>query len=222
MAVLFFFMVTASLIWLTMMAPGSILSIMLQASAGGVELALMLAGIYIVWMGIVQVAIDSGVIDALGRLMSPIIRLLFGRQSKEVSSLLATNISANMIGAGAAATPAAIEAISKMAKEEEERTGKAPINATMPMIMLFVISATSMQIIPTTVIGILESHGAQNTSSIILPTFIVSTVTTIMGILLVWILCKRSSKKECSPLLDSLLEIGSSSKQGLSHSPEGS
>ena len=192
MAVLFFVMVTASLVWLTITAPGSVLSIMLEASAGGVELALMLAGIYIVWMGIVQVAIDSGVIDALGRLMSPIIRLLFGKQSKEVSSLLAANISANMIGAGAAATPAAIEAISKMANEEEERTGKVMMSASMPMVMLFVISATSMQIIPTTVIGILESHGAQNASSVILPTFIVSTITTLMGIVLVWVLCRRS------------------------------
>ena len=116
--------------------------------------------------------------------MKPMIKWLFGEQSNEVNGLLATNISANMIGAGNAATPAAIEAIEKMAEPEQKK-------ASAPMIMLFVISATSMQILPTTVIGILEKHGAENSSFVIWPTIIVSTVTTLLGVILVKIFSKK-------------------------------
>jgi len=151
---------------------------MIAAGASGVQLAITLAGIYIVWMGVIQVAIDAGLIDALARACKPLIRFLFGKQSDEVNALLATNISANMIGAGNAATPAAIDAIEKMSTPEMTR-------ATTPMIMLFILSATSMQLIPTTVLGILEEAGATNAAGIILPTIVVSTLTTIMGVILV-------------------------------------
>jgi len=158
--------------------PGGVLGVMLGASASGLQLALTLCAIYIVWMGIIQIAIDAGVIDKLAKLMSPIIRFLFGKQTPEVNALLATNISANMIGAGAAATPAGIVAIEKMSTPTQTK-------ASTPMIMLFILSATSMQILPTTVIGILERNGASNASGIILPTFIVSTLSTLVGVIIV-------------------------------------
>ena len=181
-------MVVSSLIVMTITNPNGVLPTSIAAANTGIELALRLAAIYIVWMGIIQIAVDAGLVDKLANLMRPLNRWLFGKQPPEVERLLATNISANMIGAGNAATPAAIEAIEKMAKPEQRR-------ATAPMIMLFVISATSMQILPTTVIGILERHGAQNASFIIWPTIIVSTVTTLIGVLLVKFFAKRDAKR---------------------------
>ena len=180
-------MVVASLFRITITAPDSVLSTAIAASNSGVQLALTLAAIYMVWMGIIQVAIDAGIIDALARLMEPAIRFLFGKQNDEVNALLAANISANMIGAGNAATPAAISAIEKMSTPEMT-------HATTPMIMLFILSATSMQILPTTVIGILESHGAANASNVILPTFVTSTITTIMGVILVKVFGKKPAE----------------------------
>jgi len=177
-------MVVASLSYLTVTAPGSILGTMIAAGASGVQLAITLAGIYIVWMGIIQVAIDAGLIDSLARACKPMLRFLFGKQSDEVNALLAANISANMIGAGNAATPAAIEAIQKMSTPEQTR-------ATTPMIMLFILSATSMQILPTTVLGILEEAGAANAAGIILPTLITSTLITVIGVILVKIFGSR-------------------------------
>ena len=171
-------MIVASIFWMLIKDPGGVLGVMLGASASGITLAITLCGIYIVWMGIVQVAIDAGIIDALAKLMSPVIRFLFGKQTPEVNALIATNISANMIGAGAAATPAAISAIEKMATPTQ-------VKASTPMVMLFVLSATSMQILPTTVIGILEANGAKNASGIIIPTILVSTLSTLVGVIIV-------------------------------------
>lgn len=183
MSKLFYIMVVSSLVALTVTNPNSIMATALAAANSGVQLAITLAGIYIFWMGIIQVAIDSGLIDALGRLMSPVIRFLFGKQSDEVNALLATNISANLIGAGNAATPAAITAIEKMSTPTMTQ-------ATTPMIMLFMLSATSLQILPTTVLGILEQHGAANASNIILPTIVTSTLITVLGVILVKLFSK--------------------------------
>ena len=178
-------MIASSLIWLTFTNPTAITTTALSAANSGITLSLTLAGIYIFWMGVIQVATDAGLIAKLSKLLRPITGWLFGKQTTEVNNLIATNISANMIGAGNAATPAAIEAIEKMAKPDQKRASAA-------MIMLFVISATSMQILPTTVLGILDSHGATNSASIIVPTFIVSTATTVLGIFLVkWLSSRR-------------------------------
>lgn len=187
-------MIVSSITYMLFFSPGNVLATMLGASAGGIQLGITLCGIYMVWCGIVQIAVDSGLIAKLARLLSPIIRFLFGKQSPEVNSHIATNISANMIGAGAAATPAAISAIEAMDKERDlgdcaDRTSNMSVaqssksKPSTPMVMLFILSATSLQIIPTTVIGILQQHGATNPGSIILPTLLVSTLTTIIGII---------------------------------------
>ena len=188
-SIVFAFMVVASIIMLMFTNPSGILTVSLDAAQSGVGLAIQLSAIYIFWMGIIQIALDSGLIDKLAKIMRPVITWLFGKQTDEVNGLLATNISANMIGAGNAATPAAIEAIQKMAKPDQTVASPA-------MIMLFVLSATSMQLLPTTVIGILEKHGAENASFIIWPTFIVSTVTTLLGVIIVKILGARRNKKK--------------------------
>ena len=188
MSALFAIMVIASLFMLLFHDPTSILTVSLEAAGTGIQLAISLAAIYIFWMGVIQVAIDSGLIDRLAKLMRPIIVWLFGKQSEEVNQLLATNLSANMIGAGGAATPAAIEAIEKMAEPEQKK-------ASTPMIMLFILSATSMQLLPTTVIGIMESHGAENAAFIIVPTIVVSTVTTLIGVLIVKFFSRKEKNK---------------------------
>ncbi|MCL2846476.1 MAG: hypothetical protein FWE38_02175 [Firmicutes bacterium] len=178
MSIIFAAMMVASITMLIFSAPSSVLGISLDAAASGVQLAITLSAIYIFWMGIVQIAVDSGLVQRLARLMRPVIRWLFGEQREDVNDLLATNISANMIGAGGAATPAAIDAIEKMAEPEQRRASNA-------MVMLFVLSATSMQLLPTTVIGILDKHNSTNSGWIIWPTFLVSTVTTLLGVLIV-------------------------------------
>jgi spore maturation protein A len=178
MAFLFFLMVSASVAYMFFANPSGVLTAALGASANGVQLAITLCGIYIVWQGIVQIAVDAGLVAKLARLLAPAIRFLFGKQTPEVNNLIATNISANMIGAGGAATPAGISAIEKMNTRDHK-------SATTPMIMLFVLSATSLQIIPTTVIGILEKYGATNAAGIILPTILVSVTSTVVGVVLV-------------------------------------
>ena len=187
MTVIFFVMVIASCAWLLFQKPDAILSTSLNAVHESLLLAVTLVGIYIFWMAIAEIATRSGLIDKIARLLKKPIKFLFGKQSEEVNSYIATNIAANMIGASGAATPAAISAIEHMATPDQTK-------ASPPMIMLFILAATSLQLIPTTIIGIMQAHGSANPARIILPTLIVSLCSTVVGVALVKIFCRQKKK----------------------------
>ncbi|MBO4725968.1 MAG: spore maturation protein [Clostridia bacterium] len=187
MTLIFLAMMIASCVWLLFQKPDAILSTSLNAVHESLLLAVTLAGIYIFWMAIAEIATRSGLIDKIAKFLKKPIKFLFGKQSEEVNSYIATNIAANMIGASGAATPAAISAIEHMATPEQNK-------ASPPMIMLFILAATSLQLIPTTIIGILQANGSVNPARIILPTFIVSFCATAVGVVLVKIFCRRCEK----------------------------
>ena len=189
MTAIFLVMVVASCVWLLFQNPDAILSTSLDAINTSFQLALTLAGIYIFWMAIAEIATRSGLVDKIAKMLKKLIHFLFGKQKDEVNSLIATNIAANMIGASGAATPAAIAAIEQMAEPEQTK-------ASTPMIMLFILAATSLQIIPTTIIGIMQANGSENPARIILPTLIVSLISTVVGVILVKLFSHPKRKKE--------------------------
>lgn len=92
------------------------------------------------------------------------------------------NVSANMLGIGNAATPMGIKAMQAL----DDGSGKA----NFAMIMLIVINATSIQLLPTTVIGLRATAGSSSPADIILPTILATFATTILGIFLVHMIDK--------------------------------
>ena len=91
-----------------------------------------------------------------------------------------------MLGLGNAATPMGIRAMQSL----DDGSG----TATPAMIMLIVLNATSIQLLPSTVIGLRASAGSLSAGDIILPTFLATALTTILGIILVK-LCEKAFKK---------------------------
>lgn len=114
--------------------------------------------------------------EKLSKLLKPITRFLLGDIDKEAEDLINLNIATNILGVGNAATPLGIEAVKKL---------NATDTATKATVMFFVMNATSLQVIPTTVISLRASFGSLSSYDILLPTFIVSLVTTIFGVILV-------------------------------------
>ena len=93
-----------------------------------------------------------------------------------------------MLGMGGAATPAGIKAM----KEMDDLSGKATDN----MKLLLVLSATSLQIIPATVIALRGDGGSTNPSNILLPTLIATSVSTLCGVILCKTFAKIKSRKK--------------------------
>lgn len=171
----------SALVALTIFNPQSVLLGLSSAGNKAVKLCLELCAVYAVWTGIFNILSQTKISKWLNKLLSPIVNLIFGKNNLDPQSkqLVSMNMSANMLGMNGAATPLGIKAIESMNKTNT--TGKA----TYPMIMLVVICCTSIQILPTSIIGLLSSAGASNPSSIIVPSLIAGLGSTTIGILLV-------------------------------------
>ena len=170
-------MMLSSILVLLITNPSAMLAEMIGASTDTLELCFELCAVYVVWLGFIELIDASGLSNKLAKLLRPLIKKIFKVDNEEIQKIIALNISANMLGVGNAATPMGIKAMQAL----DDKSGKA----NFAMIMLVVINATSIQLLPTTVIGLRSSAGSSNPADIILPTLIVTVTTTVLGILLV-------------------------------------
>lgn len=170
-------MMLASILVLLVTNPSAVLSEMISCSADALELCIELCAIYAIWLGIMELVDASGLAEKLAKLLHPLIKKIFRVEDKETQKLIAMNVSANLLGLGNAATPMGIKSM----KALDDGSGKA----TFAIIMLIVINATSIQLLPTTIIGLRQSAGSANPADIIFPTLLVTIFTTVLGISLV-------------------------------------
>lgn len=199
MSFLSFFLIKSSMniFWLLMMLssilvllitnPSAVLSEMIGASASSLKLCIELCAVYAVWLGMLELLEASGLSQKLAKLLRPIIRKVFKVEDEQAQKYIAMNLSANMLGLGNASTPMGIKAMQSL----DDKSGKANFS----MIMLIVINATSIQLLPTTIIGLRTSAGSTNPADIILPTLLATILTTILGIVLVHLIDKILRKR---------------------------
>ena len=185
-----------SLISLSIFEPSKVLTGLIKASNSAVSLSLSLCAIYAIWLGIFAILEKSGLSSKISKLLSPIINKLFGNNnlSNESKNFISMNISANLLGMSGAATPLGIKAIESMQKDNKNKNV-----ITFPMIMLIAISCSSVQILPTSIIGMLTNAGSKNPNAIILPSIISSIISTSISIILVFIfhfIFDRKRKKQ--------------------------
>ena len=180
-------MVLSSFCLLLWTNPSAIMNEMIVASSEAFKLCVDLCAIYAVWLGILELVEKSGLGHKLAKLLRPVIKRLFNIDNSEIERMIALNMSANMLGLGNAATPAGIKAMQAL----DDGSGIANTS----MIMLIVLNATSIQLLPSTVIGLRTSAGSLSPSDIILPTLIATTITTILGIFLVKLISKFRAKR---------------------------
>ena len=162
---------------LTITNPQGVLTVCLDSSAQALTTALGLCGVYCLWLGIFEVAEKCQLVEKLSLCFERLNKFLYGNVEKVASDYISLNLASNLLGVGNAATPSAIAAINVM--EKEERLSRAGA-------MLFVVNATSVQLIPTTVIGLRASMGSANPSDILLPNLISTIITSVVGIALVF------------------------------------
>lgn len=184
-----------SIVWLIIMLlsvaalllsdPSAALEAMITGANGAVSLALTLVALYGIWLGLFEALESTGVADRLARLLRPAVRRLFPGENAETEKYVSMNISANLLGLGNAATPMAINAVRTM-KRDPVRSAVATTN----MIMLVVISATSLQIFPSTVVSLRAAHGSANPADFLLPCIAATVSSTIVGIAGVKLLSK--------------------------------
>ena len=184
MNVIFLITVLIATVAVAVINPENFVGIMLSGATDAVTLSVKLVAVYAVWMSVLEMMDRAGLNAKMTKLCRPLTNALFKGESDETKKYITVNLAANMLGLGGAATPAGIKAMSAMSDGSDR--------ASDNMIMLLVINATSIQLIPATVIAMRAGANSQSPSDIILPTLISSGIATLVGA----IMCKVLSLKK--------------------------
>ena len=146
-----------------------------------VKVAFSLIGIMAFWLGIMQVAQKSGIIDWIAKILKPITRILFNELPQDSPAIgdIAMNFTANAFGLSNAATPFGLKAM-----EELQKVNKDKNSASNSMCMLLGMNTAGFQLIPTTVLAVLVGIGYKNPTEIIIPTLLVTMIAFVFAIIL--------------------------------------
>ncbi len=159
---------------------GALTTEMLASSQSAVKICFETSGILAMWMGIMYIAERSGLIDALASRMTPILNFLFPDVPKDhpARKYIATNMIANFLGLGWAATPPGLKAMVEL-----QKLNKKPGVATNAMCMFLIINISSIQLISINMVSYRTSYGSINPTEIVAPSIIATTCSTIVAIL---------------------------------------
>lgn len=157
-----------------------------SGAENAVGLTLSLVGMMCLWNGIMQVMQASGFVEKMAVAFSPLLRVLFPDAYKKKNGIgeIAASFSANMLGIGNAATPLAVKAMEKLQENNGDKG-----RASNDMIMFTVLGCASLDIFPTTLIALRRAAGSGNPFEIIVPIWICSAITALLGVVCVKVYC---------------------------------
>lgn len=155
------------------------------------ELMLSIFPVIVLWSGIMKIAEDAGMLKRFAAFLEPILSRLFPSVPKDNPSLgyIASNIAANMMGLGSAATPFGLKAMVELQKINEKKD-----TASVPMITFLVLNTAGVTVVPTTVLALRIAHGSLNPSVIIIPGTIATFCSCIGAVLIDYFIRKRGKK----------------------------
>lgn len=155
----------------------------MQGAQSGVTLAISIAGSLCLWAGIGRAMERSGLTEKLSRLLRPVMRRLFPstREDSALAGVLSTNICANFLGLGNAATPPGIEAARRLAT-------RSPGQASDELCRLIVLNTASIQLIPANVAAVRSSLGCAAPFDILPAVWLTSLCSAGLGLAAAWAL----------------------------------
>lgn len=152
----------------------------INSSKEAITLCITMTGVMALWMGMMQIAKVSGMIDGLTKGIRPLIRILFPDipVSHIVNEYIATNMIANLLGLGWAATPMGLKAMEQLAELNENKK-----IASVDMCTFLIINISSLQLIPVNVIAYRSQYGSINPTEILGAAIVATAISTTVGII---------------------------------------
>ena len=159
-----------------------ILNSTFESAKTGFEISIGLTGILALWMGILNIGQQGGVVNTLSRGVAPFFRRIFPEIPKNhpVFGTMFMNIASNMLGLDNAATPIGLKAMAQLQELNPDKQ-----KASNAMIMFIVLGASGLTIIPTTIMAYRAQMGAANPADIFLPLMFATYFSTLAGLLAV-------------------------------------
>lgn len=187
----------------------------IDSSKEAVTLCITMTGVMSLWMGLMRIAEQTGIIKSAVNFLKPFLKFLFPNIPKNhpANQYIAENCIANIFGLGWAATPAGLKAMERLAELEEERRGgrvqvpeaaakkrtkKSWVAGGMPrgvasneMCTFMILNISSLQLIPVNLIAYRAQYGSVNPTAIVGPGIVATAVSTGVSI----IFCKVMDRK---------------------------
>lgn len=168
----------------------------LQSAGEAISLCITMAGVVALWMGLMEIAKEAGLIQKMTRGISPFLDFMFPKIPKKhpAREYIATNVIANVLGLGWACTPAGLKAMEELGRLEEERGNPAYQSdgkgagdkkervASNEMCTFLILNISSLQLIPVNMIAYRQQYGSVNPAGIIAPAIAATFISTITAI----------------------------------------
>ncbi len=158
-----------------------------ESAKTGFEISLGLTGVLALWLGIMKIGENGGIIKAFSRLVGPFFSKIFPDIPKDHPAMgsIFMNISANILGLDNAATPMGLKAMKELQEINPHKD-----RASNPMIMFLVLNSSGLTIIPITIMVYRAQLGAANPTDVFLPILLATFFSTLVGFLSVAIMQK--------------------------------
>lgn len=152
----------------------------INSAKEAVTLCITMLGIMSLWMGLMEVAKEIGLMDKLTKALKPVLRLLFPDIPRNhiVNEYIASNMIANVLGLGWAATPVGLKAMKEFAK-----LNKMSEKASPDMCTFLIINISSLQLIPVNIIAYRSQYGSINPAEILGAGLVATLISTLVGAL---------------------------------------
>ncbi len=139
------------------------------------------------WKGILNIAKAIGLTEKLSLCLKPLLRFVLGKNADEkTADCVSSNITANIMGLGNAATPFGLAAMEKM---DEKLKGDTASNE---MCRFIILNTASIQLVPSTVFALRSASGSEDAFCVLVPIWICSALTLIFAM----VLCKAFERKK--------------------------
>jgi len=151
-----------------------------EGAKTGVAVCFGLISILVFWLGMMRIGEEAGLLRLIGRALAPAVRFLFPGIPKDHPAVgyIISNMSANILGLGNAATPMGIKAMQELQKLNPHKD-----TATPEMCTLLALNTASITIVPTTLIAIRMNFGSENPADIVGTTLAATLIATGAAIL---------------------------------------
>lgn len=172
----------------------------LESAGDAVSLSITMIGVMALWVGLMEIAQQSGLIARMTRGIQPFISFLFPKipQGHISREYIATNLIANILGLGWACTPAGLKAMEALSALERERGNpeyleqRRQVCASNEMCTFLILNISSLQLIPVNMIAYRSQYGSVNPAGIIAPAILATFLSTIAAV----IYCKAAAHEK--------------------------
>ena len=168
----------------------------IQSAQDAVTLCITMMGIMSMWVGLMEIAKEAGIVERLCRFIGPVLRFLFPQVTKgsKAEEYISLNVIANVLGLGWAATPAGLNAMKELDGLRKQR-GLTSGVATNDMCNFLILNISSLQLIPVNLIAYRSSYGSENPAGIIAPAILATLFSTMVAIIFIWIANRLSGNR---------------------------